>query len=591
MSDSEDCTVTYTEVSSPFKDMSDIGSPRVVVYGYDGLLMHLPTPEYMLEPEHPPSPDYVPGPEHLLLPDYVPYVPEPAYPEFMPHADDVLPTEEQPLPAAVSPTADSPGYITESDLEEDSEDEDDEDLEEDPADYPTDRDDDDDEEEEDEDKDEEEEEEEEHLALANSVPPLAYHTTARLSIRAQTSIPLPFKTEVARLLPIPTPPPSPLTSYSLPLPASPTHPLGYRAAMIRLRAESPSTSHPLPLPPPIVLLHTRASMAMMRAAALSTYILAPRSERPPSGTPPLLPIPLPTSSPPLLLPSTDRRADVLEVTLLPRKRLCIAIGPRFKVGECSSTPTARPTGGFRADYGFVSTLDAKIRRDPDKEIDFVTTVRQDTDEIYRRLDDAHDDRLLMIGQFNSLCRDRRSYARTARLIESEARASREAWALEGQSELLVNAPTPTFLIVNHYLSKAPKELLVFRSGVKEWSLSFTSATAKYCPRNEIRKLERELWELKVKGTDLASYTQHFQELALLCGRMFTEEADKIEKYVGGLPDMIYGSVVASKPKTMQEAIEIATELMDKKVRTFAERETASKRKLENTSRTTRNQQQ
>nr|GFB76781.1 putative reverse transcriptase domain-containing protein [Tanacetum cinerariifolium] len=101
----------------------------------------------------------------------------------------------------------------------------------------------------------------------------------------------------------------------------------------------------------------------------------------------------------------------------------------------------------------------------------------------------------------------------------------------------------------------------------------------------------ELWELKVKGTDLASYTQRFQELALLCGRMFSEESDKVEKYVGGLPDMIHGSVVASKPKTMQEAIKIATELMDKKVRTFAECETASKRKFKNTSRTTRNQQQ
>nr|GFD35069.1 hypothetical protein [Tanacetum cinerariifolium] len=73
--------------------------------------------------------------------------------------------------------------------------------------------------------------------------------------------------------------------------------------------------------------------------------------------------------------------------------------------------------------------------------------------------------------------------------------------------------------------------------------------------------------------------------------MFSEESDKVEKYVGGLPDMIHGSVVASKPKMMQEAIEIATELMDKKVRTFAERETASKRKFENTSRTTRNEQQ
>nr|GFB95860.1 hypothetical protein [Tanacetum cinerariifolium] len=48
----------------------------------------------------------------------------------------------------------------------------------------------------------------------------------------------------------------------------------------------------------------------------------------------------------------------------------------------------------------------------------------------------------------------------------------------------------------------------------------------------------------------------------------------------GLPDIIHGSVVASKPKTMQEPIEIETELMDKKIRTFAKRETASKRKFE-----------
>ncbi|GJX00315.1 putative reverse transcriptase domain-containing protein [Tanacetum coccineum] len=103
--------------------------------------------------------------------------------------------------------------------------------------------------------------------------------------------------------------------------------------------------------------------------------------------------------------------------------------------------------------------------------------------------------------------------------------------------------------------------------------------------------EMEIWDLKVKGTDLTSYTQRFQELALLCGRMFPEESDKIEKYVGGLPDMIYGSVVASKPKTMQDAVEIATELMDKKIRTLAERQTESKRKFEDTSRNTQNQQQ
>ncbi|GJT48614.1 hypothetical protein Tco_0974771 [Tanacetum coccineum] len=186
--------------------------------------------------------------------------------------------------------------------------------------------------------------------------------------------------------------------------------------------------------------------------------MAPRSETPPSGTPPLLPIPLPTSSPPLLLPSTDCRADVPEVMLPPRKRLCIAPNPRYEARECSSAPTARPTRGFKADYGFVGTLDAEIRRDPDREIgygindvwedpdeiaeeipatdlaelgqrmiDFVTTGKQDTYEIYGRLDDAQDDRLLMSDQLNLLRRDRRSHARIARFMEGEARASREAW--------------------------------------------------------------------------------------------------------------------------------------------------------------------
>nr|GFA26580.1 hypothetical protein [Tanacetum cinerariifolium] len=124
-----------------------------------------------------------------------------------------------------------------------------------------------------------------------------------------------------------------------------------------------------------------------------------------------------------------------------------------------------------------------------------------------------------------------------------------------------------------------------------WKTLMKMMTKKYCPRNEIRKLEMKLWDLKVKGTDLASYTQRYQGLALLCGRMFSKESDKIEKYIGGLPDMIHGSVVASKPKTMQEAIEITTELMNKKIRTFAEHETASKRKFENTPRNTQNQQQ
>ncbi|GJS33181.1 reverse transcriptase domain-containing protein [Tanacetum coccineum] len=108
-----------------------------------------------------------------------------------------------------------------------------------------------------------------------------------------------------------------------------------------------------------------------------------------------------------------------------------------------------------------------------------------------------------------------------------------------------------------------------------WKTLMKIMTDKCCPRNKIKKLEMKIWDLKVKGTDLTSYTQRFQELALLCGRMFPEESDKIKKYVGGLSHMIHGSVMASKPNTMQDAIEI-----DKKISTLAERQAKDKRKLD-----------
>ncbi|GKD95433.1 reverse transcriptase domain-containing protein, partial [Tanacetum coccineum] len=58
----------------------------------------------------------------------------------------------------------------------------------------------------------------------------------------------------------------------------------------------------------------------------------------------------------------------------------------------------------------------------------------------------------------------------------------------------------------------------------DWKALKKMMTVKYCPRGEIKKLEIELWNLKVKGTDVASYTLRFQELALMCGRMFHEES-------------------------------------------------------------------
>ncbi|GKA04534.1 hypothetical protein Tco_0683654 [Tanacetum coccineum] len=403
-----------------------------------------------------PGPEYPPSPE---------FVPEPVYPEFMPLEDEILPAEEQPLPAAVSPTADSPGYVPESDPEEDPEEDDDEDPEEDPADYPADGGDDGDDEDESSDDDEDEdvdiegdEEEEEHPAPADSTavalpavdqapsaeetepfetdesaatppPHPAYRVTARISIRDETPISLPPREEVERLLAMPTPPSSPLSPWSSPLPQIPSpplplilsplpvspplpqisspplpislpvpvlspsppashiRPLGYQAAMIRLRAEVASTSYSLPLPPPIILSHTR-------------------TDAPSSGTPPLH------------LLSIDRRADRPEVTLPPQKRLGIALGPGYEVGESSSAAAARPSGGLRVYYGFVTTMDREIMRDLERDVgygitdswdeivetmqgapasadtelgrhmtEFETRVRQDTDKIYTRLDD------------------------------------------------------------------------------------------------------------------------------------------------------------------------------------------------------------
>ncbi|GKB36836.1 hypothetical protein Tco_0881778 [Tanacetum coccineum] len=116
-------------------------------------------------------------------------------------------------------------------------------------------------------------------------------------------------------------------------------------------------------------------------------------------------------------------------------------------------------------------------------------------------------------------------------------------------------------------------------------------TDKYYPRGKIKKLEIKLGNLKVKGADVLSYNQRFQELALMCERMFLEESDEVEKYVSGLPDMIQGSIMASKPKTMQDEIEFATELMDQKIRTFADRQAKNKWKLDDKSRNNQNQQQ
>nr|GFA29788.1 hypothetical protein [Tanacetum cinerariifolium] len=150
----------------------------------------------------------------FIQPHDLDYVSEPMYPEYIPLKDEhVLPAKEQPLPLVVSPTTESPKYVAESDPEEDLEEYED-------------------------DESEDGLEEEEHLASIDFafvvpgielvsppegtepvIPPPSTDiatTGARIIVRLQASISLPLEAKVERLLAMPTPPPSPLTSLSPP---------------------------------------------------------------------------------------------------------------------------------------------------------------------------------------------------------------------------------------------------------------------------------------------------------------------------------------------------------------------------------------
>ncbi|GJZ93462.1 hypothetical protein Tco_0665527, partial [Tanacetum coccineum] len=257
--------VTYTFVYTDIKlgrvfwgtdeELSEGGSPRVIVYGYDGLPMH---------PPHDPD-----------------YVLEPMYPEYIPLEDEhVFLAEEQPLPPIVSPTAESPGYVVESDPKEDPEEYEDNETEDSPVDYPMDGgedgDDDDgdshedDADDEDEDEDgEDEEEEEEHLALADSAV-----------VILTASISLLLEAEVKRLLAMPTPPPAPLISLSPP---------STRDHLARCTDPSAHSSPP-PMPSPLLPSSgCPTQIQTLRIASTQALVNAVTAALPPSPLPPLPP--------------------------------------------------------------------------------------------------------------------------------------------------------------------------------------------------------------------------------------------------------------------------------------------------------------
>nr|GEV13342.1 putative reverse transcriptase domain-containing protein [Tanacetum cinerariifolium] len=376
-------------------------------------------------------------------------------------------------------------------------------------------------------------------------------------------------------------------------------------------------------------------------------------------------IPSPPLPPPLYIPPpVDRRDDVLEIEMPPRKRLCLStLGSRYEIKESS---TARPIGDQGIDYGFVNTLDAEARRrgigevwygirdtwvDPTETVPEIgpmtvgevnTRVTEltelhehDTHDVYALLEDAHDSRTCisqrvamdsrimapvtrqgpnvspnnanpnnmtpesiqaMIDQAllrnstnrdksHSLHEDNQRNVQTARpcfyadfmkcqplnFKGTEGVVGLTRWIEKMESvfqisgcaiENQVKFATCTLLDAaltwwnNQIRSLGPNAYSMTREVLKK------KMTDKYCPQGEIKKLEIELWNLK-----------------------------KIDKYVNGLPDNIYRSVKASKPKMLDETIELANDLMDQKLCTYAERQTNNKRKADDSIRNNHGHQQ
>nr|GEW22760.1 retrotransposon protein, putative, Ty3-gypsy subclass [Tanacetum cinerariifolium] len=331
---------------------------------------------------------------------------------------------------------------------------------------------------------------------ATPPPPPAYRTTSRMSVRSQAPISFLSEAEVDRLLVLPTPPPSSLTSLSSPLPHTP--------------------------------------------------------------------------SPPLPVPSPPTTIDIPEADIPPRnKLLLIAPTPRFKVGESFVATVARQprsTMARRADYSFVDTVDANGRATG-------YIMRIQALEVGARVDTLDDTVTTTTTPItNAQIKALIAQGVVVALAECDANISRNG--------------------DDNHDSGSDERIRIFVARECTYSDFLKCQPLSFKVGNQVKYATCTLlgnaltwWnshvKLLVKGT----------ELALLCERMFPEEFDKVEKYVGGLPDMIQGSVMASKRKKMRDAIEFTTELMDQNIRTLAERQAENKRKFKNTSRNNQNQQQ
>nr|GEY09836.1 hypothetical protein [Tanacetum cinerariifolium] len=574
--------VTYTFVYTDSKprrvfwgaeeELSDGGSPWVIVYGYDGLPMM---------PVTPPSPDYISG---LKVPQTPPAPQDEDEHELMfiqPHDYDFVP---EPIYR----------YVAESDPEEDPKEYEEDEVEDGPVDYPMDGADDgddnddgnslgydaDDENEDNEDK----EEEEEHLASADSavviaidelvsppegteptMPPPSTDTTtigARITICPQTYISLPPEAEVERLLAIPTPPPSPLTSLSPP-----------SAGECLTRCMAPAALPSPPLPPS------------------------------------LYPSPL-----------VDRRDDIPKSEQPPHKRLWLAtLGSRYEVEECS-------TRGRGVDYGFTDTVEAEIRHRGIREVGYgIRDTWIDSAEAVLDMESTTLEKIVVtlrvmrdmtqeMGDMQAKLLALRGQPRRAGQPGGDVRVPNHQDApkdaditRQGQNPPPPNTNTPPHHMTPESVQAMIDQALLRNSTNKDGSQSSHEDNPRHMEKmesvfnisgcaieNQVKfatctLLDATLtwWngQIRTLGPEAYAMTWEVLKKKMTDNKFVANENKKIDKYISGLPNNIYGNVKSSKPRTLDETIESTNDLMDQKLRTYAKRGD-NKRKTDDTSRIT-----
>nr|GEW99708.1 putative reverse transcriptase domain-containing protein [Tanacetum cinerariifolium] len=534
--------------------------------------------------------------------------------EHEPIDEHILPAEKQPLPPIVSPTAESLGYVAESDPEEDLEEYEEDETEDGPAGYPIDGGDDGDDDDDNsygyDDDDEDEDEEEEHLALADSA--------IILPTDELTSISLSPEAEVERLLAVHTPSLSPLTSLSPPS-------AGERLARCTAPAALPSPLLPPSLyPPPVdrrdnILESEQPPRKRLCLSTLaSRYEVGERSTR---GR------------------GVDYRfVDAVKAEIRHQGIREVGYGIRDTwIDLAEAVPKMAPTTLEK-----VNTRVTELAELHEHDTQDLYALLGDAQDGRTRISQQ----VAMDSQrVDLLMRYRMTLQETVWIMEEEAYAARKAWAHlivetlrvirdmrremgDMQAELLAlrgqprragqsgrdvrvpnhkdaprdadrqNPPPPNTDTPPHHMTPESVQAMIYQALLRNstngdgsqsshednqdmcklhdlnsqirtlgleayamtWEVLKKKMMDKYCPQGELKKLEIELWNLK----------------------FIANENEKIDKYISGLLDNIYVNVKSSKPRMLDETIELTKDLMDQKLRTYTEK-ADNKRKTDDTS--------